>query len=73
MAAWRRSAGLAIWLALSGIGVFTALAPQPVHAADALEPYEEYGKHLRAAREVAPLSDNVFGDQVSLYNGATTF
>lgn len=38
-----------------------------------LDPYEEFGKHLQAAQAVAPVGDSVFGDEVSLYNGATTF
>ena len=36
-------------------------------------PYEEYGKNLRAAQEVSPLKSDLFGDKVSLYNGATEF
>ena len=42
-------------------------------AEDKVEPYEEYGKRLRAAQEVTPLKNDAFGDEVSLYNGATTF
>jgi hypothetical protein len=38
-----------------------------------LAPYEEYSKHLRAAEEVTPLTSTLFGDQTSLYNGATEF
>lgn len=41
--------------------------------ADGVEPYEEFGKRLRAAEDVTPLKSDVFGDQVSLYNGATEF
>lgn len=36
-------------------------------------PYEEYATHLRAAQEVTPLTSGAFGDNVSLYNGATEF
>lgn len=35
--------------------------------------YEEYGKRINAAQQVSPETDSVFGDHVSLYNGATTF
>ena len=48
-----------------------ALVAMAAHAQ--VEPYEEYGKHLRAAQEVTPLTSQLFGDQVSLYNGATEF
>lgn len=44
----------------------------PAHA-DSLEPFEEFGNHVRAAQQVTPLSDSAFGDEVSLYNGATSF
>ncbi|HEX7649519.1 MAG TPA: hypothetical protein VF450_19130, partial [Noviherbaspirillum sp.] len=59
----------AMWMGL------LALASMAAHAqsSSAVEPYEEYGKHLRAAQEVTPLTSNMFGDQVSLYNGATEF
>ncbi|HET7558027.1 MAG TPA: hypothetical protein VFK08_08120, partial [Rhodanobacteraceae bacterium] len=39
----------------------------------AAQPYEEIGQHLRAAQQIAPLSDSGFGDQISLYDGATSF
>jgi hypothetical protein len=42
-------------------------------AVDGVEPFEEYGKTTRAAQQVSPLGDNAFGDNVSLYNGATEF
>ena len=47
----------------------------PAHAQStgSVDPYEEYGKHLRAAQEVTPLTSELFGDQVSLYNGAAEF
>jgi RHS repeat-associated protein len=41
--------------------------------AQSVEPYEEFGKRLRAAQEVTPLRNDAFGDAVSLYNGETTF
>jgi YD repeat-containing protein len=40
---------------------------------DGVDAYEEYGKRVHAAQEVAPIGDSIFGDQVSLYNGATHF
>lgn len=55
---------------LSGI-LLLVLAALPLHAQVA--PYEEYGKNLRAAQEVTPLKSDLFGDKVSLYNGATEF
>jgi hypothetical protein len=52
-----------------------ALTSALAHAqtTDGVEPYEEFGKRLRAAEEVTPLKSNLFGDKVSLYNGATEF
>lgn len=40
---------------------------------DGVDPYEEYGKRIKSAQGISPLGDSVFGDNVSLYNGATTF
>lgn len=34
---------------------------------------EEYAKLIKADQEVAPLTDGMFGDSVSLYNGSTEF
>ena len=54
--------------------VLAFCTPVPAHADNSgLEPYEEFGKHIRAAQEVTPEKSDVFGDQVSLYNGATEF
>ncbi|KAF1722098.1 wall associated protein [Pseudoxanthomonas wuyuanensis] len=36
-------------------------------------PYQEYDKLVKAAEMVAPLKSDLFGDNVSLYNGATEF
>lgn len=59
------------------VAMLAAMALLPrIACADAtsgLDPYEEFGKHLRAAQAIAPLSDNAFGDRISLYNGATEF
>ena len=38
-----------------------------------VDAYEEYAQRIRAAQAVAPESDSIFGDNVSLYSGATTF
>jgi YD repeat-containing protein len=43
------------------------------HAQSGVEPYEEFGKRLRAAQEVTPLKSDLFGDHVSLYNGSVEF
>jgi YD repeat-containing protein len=39
----------------------------------AMQPYEEYGKRLKSASTVGPLTSEMFGDQVSLYNGSVEF
>jgi hypothetical protein len=57
--------------AMLWLGLILVAAAWQAHAQ--VEPYEEYGKHLRAAEEVTPLTSNLFGDQVSLYNGGTEF
>lgn len=38
-----------------------------------LMPYQEHEKRIRSAQEVAPLTSELFGDSISLYNGATEF
>lgn len=65
---------LAWWLAASCIVASAPVRPQnnPEPYAG-IDSYEEYGKRIQAVREVAPVTDSVFGDQVSLYNGATNF
>lgn len=62
--------GLVLCLLLLG-----AAAPIYAHAQqyDGVDGYEEYGKRINASQEVAPIGDSIFGDQVSLYNGATRF
>lgn len=42
-------------------------------APGAIEPYVEYRKRVEAAQNVSPLDSGLFGEQVSLYNGNTTF
>lgn len=34
-------------------------------------PFEEYAKRIKSATEVSPLTSELFGEQVSPYNGAT--
>lgn len=60
------------------LAVCLLLAPWCAHAQSApsysgVDPYEQYGKRIDAAEQVAPLTDTIFGDKVSLYNGATSF
>ncbi|TVS19486.1 MAG: hypothetical protein EA417_00515 [Gammaproteobacteria bacterium] len=39
----------------------------------AIHPYMEYRKRVEAAQNVSPLDTGLFGEQVSLYNGSTSF
>lgn len=39
----------------------------------AVEPYQEYHKRVESAQTLTALSDDLMGDSVSLYNGATEF
>ena len=64
-----RRQGICLWAVLLVLLSVTAHA----QSTSGVEPYEEFGKHLRAAEEVTPLTSSLFGDQVSLYNGATEF
>jgi len=54
------------------LAVFS-LTAQAQSGSTNVDAYEEYGKHVRAAQEVTPLTSTLFGDRVSLYNGATEF
>lgn len=38
-----------------------------------MQPYQEYDKRLRAAEQVAPLTSDVFGEQVNLYDRSASF
>lgn len=40
---------------------------------EGIHPYLEYRKRVEAAQSISPSDNGVFGDQVSLYNGATEF
>ncbi|WP_027484365.1 hypothetical protein [Rhodanobacter sp. OR87] len=55
-------------------GLFLAVVSSAAHAQyNGVDPYEEFGKRLNAAQQVTPLTSTLFGDNVSLYNGATEF
>lgn len=38
-----------------------------------IEPWVEYGKHIKATQRISPLENGFSGESVSLYNGATSF
>jgi len=64
-----RTTLVASWLAAWALLVpFCALAQY-----NGVDPYEEYAQRISAAQVVAPESDSIFGDNVSLYSGSTTF
>lgn len=52
---------------LAAVGVATCVTSQ------AAEPYQEYRKHIESAQTITALTDDLMGDSVSLYNGATEF
>jgi YD repeat-containing protein len=58
-----------------GLFALAAMTTMGVRAQtyDGVDSYEEYGKRIQASQEVAPVEDSIFGDKVSLYNGATRF
>ncbi|CAM5347107.1 Fibronectin type-III domain-containing protein OS=Rhodanobacter lindaniclasticus OX=75310 GN=B1991_13375 PE=4 SV=1 [Rhodanobacter lindaniclasticus] len=43
------------------------------HAQTAVTPEDEYKKLIRVSQDIQPLSENPFGEQVSLYNGSLSF
>jgi RHS repeat-associated protein len=53
------------WLAWSG---FASAAPPQGE-----QPYESYEKRIRAAEMVEPLTSEMFGERLNLYNGAVEF
>jgi YD repeat-containing protein len=59
-------------LTLAGLTLFASLA-HAQSGSTGVEAYEEFGKRLRAAQEVTPLTSDLFGDHVSLYNGSVEF
>lgn len=56
-----------LWLVLAG------LCSAQVQAQGSKTPWEELGNRLKASQEVSALGPNLFGDQVSLSNGALSF
>jgi len=64
------ASALVAWtLAIAGMGMATqALAQQ-----QPILPYQEYDKRIRSAEMAGALKSDLFGDSVSLYNGATDF
>ena len=62
----------------SAVGAWTLLVagmlvPGGAPAQEAKQIWEEYGKRVEASGKVAPLGPDLFGDQVSLSNGALSF
>lgn len=45
----------------------------PALAQDAIQPYVEYRKRVESAQNISPLDVGLFGEQVSLFNGSTSF
>lgn len=62
----------AIWTGLP-ILLLALTAHSQTATYDGVDPYEEFGKRLKEAQEVTPLTSDLFGDSVSLYNGSTEF
>jgi hypothetical protein len=62
--------GFALAVAL---GLVVLCISTQAQAQQTLAPYEEHAKFTRAAQTVAPLTSELFGDQISLYSGATEF
>jgi hypothetical protein len=62
---------LRVWAA--ALGGLLALASFGASSSAPVMPYQEYGKRLKAAGMAGPLKSDLFGESVSLYNGATEF
>lgn len=45
----------------------------PLSSALAIEPFQEYRKHIESAQNLTVLKDTLFGESVNLYNGKTGF
>lgn len=56
----------------AGLALCLIVATQ-AKAVSPLEPYVEHEKRLRTSEMVSPLTSELFGDSVSLYNGSTEF
>lgn len=55
---------------MAACGIFTSLVVLQAYAA---QPYQEYRKHIESAQQITALNDELMGDNVSLFNGATEF
>lgn len=55
------------------IALSLLFAATAAHAQAGKAPWEEYGKRLKGSEEISALGPNLFGDQVSLSNGALSF
>jgi YD repeat-containing protein len=53
--------------------VWVFAAGQHLHAQETRQVWEEFGSRVKASGKVAPLGPTLFGDQVSLSNGALSF
>lgn len=60
--------GTKFWLRISAVACTVACL-----SSQASEPYQEYRKHIESAQTITALTDDLMGDSVSLYNGATEF
>ncbi len=47
--------------------------PETQGSTDGIHPYLEYEKRIQTAQTIAPLQHGLFGEQVSLYDGGTSF
>lgn len=55
------------------LAALSLLLGSAVRAQNSMSWSEQYARVVSAARTIAPLSDSGFGDNVNLYDGATTF
>ncbi|MEL1264111.1 RHS repeat protein [Pseudoxanthomonas putridarboris] len=70
----RKATGVNPALRTGGCLLAMALCGQAHAQSDSsLTPHLEHEKRLRAAEQVGPLKSDLFGDSVSLYNGASEF
>lgn len=61
----------AVWWLVSWLSL--VVVSSGALAQDGIHPYVEYRKRVEATQNISPLDHGLFGDQVSLYNGATEF
>jgi YD repeat-containing protein len=68
-------AGVSAHAMLLAQGAGTEPEPNPEPNVDEapLLPYQEYAKRVKSAQTTSPLSSDLFGENISLYNGATEF